>query len=841
MQFLLIVFSLLPVEAVPLPSQAETLDWVASPTSRGTITILFSCAAALCLCVWTGVHLNVEPIEHRRKKIGSQFLGKLIWALIALFAPDIVLSVALHQFLVAWEYRRAVNDLSKKKKKMATDGAPKPKKLKLGMAFFAVMGGFCGEVNTVDGPRWDSLGVVTLCHWRTMESIREYSLSEIKDKSKASAVAKTLACVQTAWLLLQCFGREAERLHITLLELNTAVHIVLAIVMYGIWWEKPLDIRQSIPFDRSRLGIENSPTTVYVDTVRSALEHAEREVAYLVAPNCETEKENQVVHPEILVAVSIFRSIRGAPEEAGRMFRIVPNAIRMYFQNVIRADIRHALMQNYKRSAMVSASASQAAYVAAFAVASEIAFQVAHAEIFSTVYKLAAESVNSDKGTEEFVKALTKAYEATRKATFKTSFDAAFAAVVVEAGRKNTISSFGSVNKQPRPSGAQQSATPHISLLASFRAANSAARSASRHAVRLVAFDAALGIAGATNAATAAFRNVAAEACGANINEPIKAYATSAAIQTREVGGNSTMKGSIEAGILSITKKSLKMGGISTVKERIEAGIGSATETAREAAAKTLNEQFCTSGPRVSSGVSSAVAVVKRSTSTGVFFAALDAIRKAKHAEKHNPEAKAACARAEDELIEIAPAENESKWQRLRTTAHDVVGHQVITVPGLFGPKATEDIKRISGGEDRKIKDQNGGAEDNGESVFGSSWRKFHRTILIIFSAIAGAFYGTIHATKWNSHWFATDIERRLWQISCVVGSAAMIPFAILLLAPFVRNERFRHLAMAFCAICWIAFTFARMYLVFESFLSLRSLPQDAFEAVQWANAIPHI
>ncbi|KAF8249999.1 hypothetical protein K440DRAFT_542326, partial [Wilcoxina mikolae CBS 423.85] len=111
MQLLLILLSLLLVEAAPVPSAHVTINWEATPNVRGSITILFSCAATLCVCVWTGIHLNVDPIENKRKQMGnvSRLLGKSVWALIALFAPDIVLSVALHQLLVAKEYRRAVN------------------------------------------------------------------------------------------------------------------------------------------------------------------------------------------------------------------------------------------------------------------------------------------------------------------------------------------------------------------------------------------------------------------------------------------------------------------------------------------------------------------------------------------------------------------------------------------------------------------------------------------------------------------------------------------------------------------------------------------------------------
>jgi len=76
----------------------------------------------------------------------------------------------------------------------------------------------------------------------------------VRDKSKASGITKTVTIVQTGWVLLQCLGRDLEGLHITLLELNAAVHVVFAIVMYGIWWEKPFDVGNSVFIDTYGLG-----------------------------------------------------------------------------------------------------------------------------------------------------------------------------------------------------------------------------------------------------------------------------------------------------------------------------------------------------------------------------------------------------------------------------------------------------------------------------------------------------------------------------------------------------------------------------------------------------------
>ena len=69
---------------------------------------------------------------------------------------------------------------------------------------------------------------------------------ELEDKSEASGVAKTLVCIQASWFCLQCFARIGQRLPISLLELNTFGHSICALLVYCLWWDKPLDIGEPI-------------------------------------------------------------------------------------------------------------------------------------------------------------------------------------------------------------------------------------------------------------------------------------------------------------------------------------------------------------------------------------------------------------------------------------------------------------------------------------------------------------------------------------------------------------------------------------------------------------------
>lgn len=71
----------------------------------------------------------------------------------------------------------------------------------------------------------------------------------INDKSKADLMAKLLVCVQGSWMLVQALGRKIDGLPLTLLELNTIMHVVCAILMYVLWFNKPQDVQTPLEFD----------------------------------------------------------------------------------------------------------------------------------------------------------------------------------------------------------------------------------------------------------------------------------------------------------------------------------------------------------------------------------------------------------------------------------------------------------------------------------------------------------------------------------------------------------------------------------------------------------------
>jgi hypothetical protein len=70
--------------------------------------------------------------------------------------------------------------------------------------------------------------------------------ASINDKSKASALAKTIVCVQATWFIIQSIVRLRQHLSISLLELNTFAHSLCTLLIYALWWNKPLDVEEPL-------------------------------------------------------------------------------------------------------------------------------------------------------------------------------------------------------------------------------------------------------------------------------------------------------------------------------------------------------------------------------------------------------------------------------------------------------------------------------------------------------------------------------------------------------------------------------------------------------------------
>jgi hypothetical protein len=226
--------------SVALPINETEPSWAPEPTGRGTLGILLPCLITLALCVWTAIHLNVNP-EPTKRRI---FFFKLTWLLMGMFTPEIVLWCAINQFLEAREIREKVlyfrrerlgtpqpsctgfwreqwaalkrryailkRPFRKNTSKDDQEKGPHLPDFSMGCAFFVVMGGYTihpapGIFNGISvtlTPR----GFILLY---AQEMIKEEDLDPrlIADKTKADGLAKLIVCIQalvSVTLLLCC-------------------------------------------------------------------------------------------------------------------------------------------------------------------------------------------------------------------------------------------------------------------------------------------------------------------------------------------------------------------------------------------------------------------------------------------------------------------------------------------------------------------------------------------------------------------------------------------------------------------------------------------------------------
>ncbi|KAI5780144.1 hypothetical protein DFH27DRAFT_468073, partial [Peziza echinospora] len=194
--------------------------------------LLNSCILTLFICVWTAVHLNIPSPAERKKDYG--FIGKtsrrVMWMLIALFAPEIVLYIAFDQFREARAVAKELNAIDRINKSYGYVDA----------ILFAL---------DVNGKRKaylrETVQTLTPCgaiHLARFGKLPLVPPEEIEDKSKADPITKALACLQASWMIIQCIARKSNGLPITLLELHTIMHVVCALLMYLLWLKKPQNI-----------------------------------------------------------------------------------------------------------------------------------------------------------------------------------------------------------------------------------------------------------------------------------------------------------------------------------------------------------------------------------------------------------------------------------------------------------------------------------------------------------------------------------------------------------------------------------------------------------------------
>lgn len=129
-------------------------------------------------------------------------------------------------------------------------------------------------------------------------------------------------------------------------------------------------------------------------------------------------------------------------------------------------------------------------------------------------------------------------------------------------------------------------------------------------------------------------------------------------------------------------------------------------------------------------------------------------------------------------------------------------------------------------------------AETTPEQISASGWeREFVPFILLGLFACG---FGAIHCFAWNSP-FSTPEERLAWRICSVTTTALPAVGPLIIIAAVEYNggmvRRFWYLASILMIISYIL---GRATIVVLAFITLRALPADAFQIVNWSDYLPH-
>ncbi|KAH7169069.1 hypothetical protein DER46DRAFT_572986 [Fusarium sp. MPI-SDFR-AT-0072] len=110
-------------------------------------------------------------------------------------------------------------------------------------SFYVCTGGFVIDVDEdsdlfpVSYAEADMLAICSFSFGQMWSSLRRGS-ERHQRQSTTDSLAKAIVLLQAIWFLIQIIARIAQKLPISLLEVNTIGHVLCALVIYLLWWRK---------------------------------------------------------------------------------------------------------------------------------------------------------------------------------------------------------------------------------------------------------------------------------------------------------------------------------------------------------------------------------------------------------------------------------------------------------------------------------------------------------------------------------------------------------------------------------------------------------------------------
>ncbi|PBK87657.1 hypothetical protein ARMGADRAFT_971663 [Armillaria gallica] len=112
----------------------------------------------------------------------------------------------------------------------------------------------------------------------------------------------------------------------------------------------------------------------------------------------------------------------------------------------------------------------------------------------------------------------------------------------------------------------------------------------------------------------------------------------------------------------------------------------------------------------------------------------------------------------------------------------------------------------------------------------------------VFFGGCFGALFGGVHCIVWSSSsFFDSSFEHLLWKVSSLLVAIVPVILALEVLTVLVKPRWIGEFMKCSTPIFIFVYICARVYLLVDMFLSLRSLPPGALDEIDWTRYIPHI
>ncbi|KAF8878998.1 hypothetical protein CPB84DRAFT_1852236 [Gymnopilus junonius] len=237
---------------------------------RSIYNIIWSCLVD-DLCLYMDRRAP-QPSSPKRMAIYVSLRAHLAIMGYLLLAPEMVIIWVARQYIAVLEISQRHSDRGWTKTH----------------AFFLVMGGFMlyennQPIRTLEYREFEELLEQEKIDW---PSITE---EEINDKSKGDYLSKAAVLLQTSWFIAQCIVRGRYRLAVTELEVMTLAFTAITIVIYSLWWHKPLDIRVAVPVHLKE-GDHITASPITLEKI-SSLSESGKEIAGVDAIDTEPRKD----------------------------------------------------------------------------------------------------------------------------------------------------------------------------------------------------------------------------------------------------------------------------------------------------------------------------------------------------------------------------------------------------------------------------------------------------------------------------------------------------------------------------------------------------------------------